>query len=233
LVAEEGAELFAERCEESIERHDVFRVALAGGQTPEKLYRHLGDAPHAREIDWTRVRFFWGDERGVGPEDPASNYGMAYRALLSRVPVPLENIFRMPGEAPDPERAAEAYEATLRREFDRHGDGLPRFDLILLGLGPDGHTASLFPGSPTLEEGRRWVAAVAPRGESYWRLTLTLPVINNAAEVYFITTGRGKAGIVERLVNQRDCESLPAGRIHPARGHLGWLLDREAAALLG
>lgn len=211
-----------------------FTWALSGGSTPKKLYALLASVPFVGRIEWDRVHFFWGDERCVPPEHPDSNYRMAKDALLSAVHPPSGNVHRMPGEA-EPETGAAAYEATLRRvffdTFGTKGD-VPRFDLVLLGMGPDGHTASLFPGAPTLGETRRWVVPTHVQQTIPDRLTMTLPVLNGAAHVAFLVAGADKAERVRDVIERSPGTDLPSQLIRPVRGQVQWLLDAPAAALL-
>ncbi len=208
---------------------DRFTLALAGGDTPRVLYRIL--ATEQRDaIPWGQVHLFWGDERYVPPDDPRSNYRLVRDSLLDVLPIPRRNVHPMPTDFPDPRDAARAYERDLRTYFPAPW---PRLDLVLLGMGPDGHTASLFPGSPALGEQERWVvdarAPVAPPV----RLTLTLPVLNHAASVFFLVAGAEKAEAVRRaLAGPRDPQACPAGAVRPADGRLVWWVDERAAALV-
>jgi 6-phosphogluconolactonase len=211
-----------------------FNWALAGGSTPEALYRLLASPDYVGCIDWTRVHFFWGDERCVSPDHPESNYRMARLALLDTLAPPPENIHRMAGELLPP-LAAERYEAELERCFGlRVGEGFPELDLILLGMGGDGHTASLFPGTPGLAENRRWVIAnlIEPLGVT--RLTLTFPVLDAAANVLFLVAGADKAERLAQVLSGASAqEPLPAQRVRPRRQAPEWLVDAAAAARLG
>jgi 6-phosphogluconolactonase len=211
-----------------------FTVALAGGSTPKSLYRLLTTSPFRETIPWQNTHLFFGDERCVPPDAPESNYGMVKAALLAPLGLPEQNIHRMPGERPDPDEAAREYEAQLHSFFGLAEGALPRFDLILLGLGPDGHCASLFPHKPALQERKRLVVASEPGLEPFvTRLTLTLPVLNHAAQLLFLVAGANKAETLVRVLNgPRDPETLPAQAIAPANGTLSWLVDREAARLL-
>lgn len=198
-------------------------VALAGGRTPRPLYERL--AADLR-IPWPQVVVFWGDERYVPPDDPRSNARMAYEALLGRVPIPPENVHPMPTHFEQPEEAARAYEAVVRAAFC----GPPRFDLVLLGMGPDGHVASLFPGSPAVLETERWVVAVRAAADPPVRLTLTLPVINRARRVDVLVAGAEKrAGLRRALLGPPDPLACPASGVHPEGGLSVWWLDRAAA----
>lgn len=223
---------FARLANQSVSTGGRFSVALSGGSTPKGLYSLLLTPEFRDQIPWTRVHLFWGDERCVPPDHPESNYGMVHETLLSKVPIPEENVYRMKGER-DPQAAADEYELILRRSFQLSEGDLPRFDLILLGLGEDGHTASLFPHSDALRETKRLVTAVyVPELKSY-RLTLTLPVLNNAADVFFLVAGKSKAGILRDVLQGKDgSENLPAQRIRPQLGRVVWLVDQAAAELL-
>ncbi len=206
-VAEAAAEHFAEWAARYVAAQRRFGVALSGGSTPRQLYEQLATGPHGQQVPWERVHVFWGDERAVPPDDPASNYRLAHEALLSKAPLPPANVHRMRGEAENLEEAAAAYEQELRL-------ALPRLDLALLGLGSDGHTASLFPGYPAQHETTRWVVAtgVAPTEPPVRRLTLTLPVLNNAAQVLFLVTGAAKADLVREILSETGAGGrYPAG----------------------
>jgi 6-phosphogluconolactonase len=182
-------------------------------------------------IPWKSIYFFWGDERHVPPTDPESNYRMVYEAMLSKVPVPPQNIFRISGEEKDPELAAKQYEQTVINFFGLNAGRSPRFDLVLLGLGPDGHTASLFPDSTALRETNRLVVATWVEKFKTHRITLTLPVLNNAAVVEFLVSGKEKAGIVHQVLDG-DGNEFPSQMIRPRDGRLVWLLDEAAASEL-
>jgi 6-phosphogluconolactonase len=176
--------------------------------------------------------FFFGDERHVPPDDPESNYRMAREALLSKAPIPAQNVFRVPAENPDAAQAAQAYEKTLR-QFFQPATTFPRFDLILLGMGPDGHTASLFPGGKALQESSRWVVSDWVEKFKTDRISLTLPVLNNAAVVMFLAAGEDKAETLkEVLEGQKPGDQFPSKLVRPADGQLIWLVDRAAAKAL-
>jgi 6-phosphogluconolactonase len=206
-----------------------FVVALAGGSSPAGLYDTLAADPYARQIDWARVHVFWGDERCVPPGHPASNYRVAREHLLDRVPVPAGNVHRIHGED-DPAAAALAYEQELRETFaTREGPPRPapgaRFDLVLLGMGDDGHTASLFPGTAAVRERERWVVAHHVAAASMWRISLTPVVIDTAAEVAFLVVGHEKATTLRRVLEgPYQPEALPAQAIAPHAGRLRWLV---------
>jgi 6-phosphogluconolactonase len=233
VVASTAAGRFVVLARTAIATRGRVCIALAGGQTPEALYRLLAQAPCRDAIDWNRVEILWGDERCVPPDHPDSNYRMAREALLGRVPIPADNVHRMRGGMLDSIAAAREYEEVLRRVCRVHVDVLPRLDLCLLGLGPDGHTASLFPASPAVRERKRWVRAGWVEKLGSWRLTLTPPVINNARHVLFLVTGRDKAEAVRAVLQgPAEPDHLPAQIVRAARGRVEWLLDRDAAGRL-
>lgn len=232
-VAGAAAHLFVEAAQRALRERGRFFVALSGGSTPRALYQLLAAPPYHDQIDWSRTLVFWGDERCVSPESDESNYRMARDALLFHVPVPANQVFRMHGELPNVETAASLYEMDLRRAFALPPDTLPRFDLVLLGLGPDGHTASLFPHTAALGVTDRFVVANHVEKLNTNRLTLTAPVINHAALVVFLVAGSDKTqALAAVLEGPRQPEELPAQMIAPTGGHLIWLVDRAAAASL-
>jgi 6-phosphogluconolactonase len=226
-----AADQLIQVAKDSIPARGWFTIGLAGGSTPRLLYALLTQPARIAQIDWSRVQVFWGDERCVPPDDTESNYLMARQALLDHVPLPAENVHRIFGELA-PEQAARKVELELRQVFP--GMTLPRFDLVLLGLGEDGHTASLFPGSPALDETGRWVVPVehaVPPAPLVTRISLTLPVINSADYVLFLVSGLGKAGILSRVLqNFHRSDLLPAQRVQPDHGRLLWAVDSMAAA---
>jgi 6-phosphogluconolactonase len=220
----------------AIGRRGRFDWALAGGKTPEELYALLASREYVSRVDWSRVHFYWGDERCVPPDHPDSNYRMARASLLDAIQPPAENVHRVPGEL-EPKLAAERYEAELRRCFDRaeHFEltgGFPAFDLILLGMGPDGHTASLFPGSPALAETRRWVVANPIEALTTTRLTLTLPVLNAAASALFLVAGADKAERLGQVLSGASSPELPAQRVRPRGVEPQWFVDGAAGRLI-
>ena len=218
-----AAELFAEQARLCTEARGRFCVALSGGETPRRAYELLAATPWREQVPWPQLEVFWGDERCVPVTDPASNQGMARRTFLDRLPIPTSRIHPMAGEG-EPAAAATAYERELEGLF---GPELPRFDLILLGLGGDGHTASLFPGSAALEERERRVVPAQVSGQPFSRLTLTLPVLNAARLVVFLVSGAAKAEILRRVLRSPESE-LPASRVRPNDGEALWLVDRAA-----
>ena len=211
----------------AIRDHEKFSVALSGGSTPKSLYSVLAKAT----LSWEKIFFFWSDERHVPPDHPESNYRMAKEALLSIVPVPPENIFRVRAEEKDANVVAKDYEEALRSFFRLRPGEFPRFDLILLGLGPDGHTASLFPNTAALNETKLLVVANWVEKFKANRITFTYPVLNNAACVIFLVSGADKADMV-RTVLEDGRADLPSQRVHPVNGRLLWLLDKGAASKL-
>ncbi len=225
-LAEAAAERIAILAAEALDAQERFLLTLAGGSTPRLLYRKLAKEPWRSRIDWTKVEILFGDERAVPPDHPDSNYRMAREALLDHVPVPPEQVHRMPAELEDLEEAAARYETLLRSlASDRP---VPRLDLVLLGVGPDGHTASLFPGTEVLGERKRLVAAVRP-GAGLHRLSLTYPVLNAARHLMFLVAGEGKAAILRRLFRAPDpAHPLPVEGIEP-QGEVSWLVDEAAA----
>jgi len=235
-LARGAADLFVELAAAAVAARGLFTVALAGGTTPSAMYRLLASEEYAARVDWSSVYLFWGDERCVPPDDPASNYRMARETLLDHVPIPTEHIFRIKGELP-PELAAREHEQELRTFFTRHGlrDVCgPKFDLILLGIGDEGHTASLFPGSVVLHDQVRWVVAVDVAADPPRRITLTPLVINAAAQVAFLVAGAQKADILHTVfTTPPHPDQYPAQLIAPVHGQLSWLLDAAAAARLG
>jgi 6-phosphogluconolactonase len=215
---------------EAVAARGKFTIALSGGSTPKSLYNLL--ATNARTtLPWDRMYFFWGDERHVPPTDPESNYRMVEEAMLSKVPIPPANVFRMLAEEPDAEAVAAAYEQTLRKFFQLSSDAVPQFDLILLGMGPDGHTASLFPGTTGLKEKSRLVIANWVEKLKTHRLSFTLPVINAGRVVTFLVNGTDKATVLKAVLEGNEPgEQYPAKLVQPKEGKLIWFLDRAAAS---
>ena len=205
-------------------------IAVSGGETPRGLHRLLAQPPGVEAIPWERLHIFWADERMVPYDDPASNYGAACVDWLGRLPCAAAGIHPVPVDRP-PEVAAHRYAEDLRSHFQRNGPPEPLLDLVVLGVGPDGHTASLFPGDPVLDEQRRWTAAVKGGNPDLWRVTLTYPVLNRARRVLFLAAGDTKAGVVRRALTEAP-PVLPAGRVRPVAGSVTWVLDAEAAGRL-
>ena len=229
-VARAGAERFVVQAKTAIAKRKAFSVALAGGNTPRRMYELLASDDFKTQVDWSAVRIFFGDERSVPGNHPDSNYRAAYESLISRVPIPVEHVYAIEGSG-DPAENAQLYEKELRSAFP---DSVwPGFDLVLLGLGKDGHTASLFPETEALREDKAWVVANWVKGMQTWRITLTAPSICAAHEVQFMVTGPDKAPAVEAIIKgEPDPERYPAQLITPKSGLPTWLLDAEAASRL-
>jgi 6-phosphogluconolactonase len=216
---------------QAVEERGVATMALAGGSTPSRLYRLLAAPPYDRAVPWSRVRLFLGDERCVPADHPDSNERMVRESLLANLPA--QPAFHpMPGGHPDPAAAAGLYADRLVREVPADGGPLPRMDLVLLGMGDDGHTASLFPHTDILDEERLVAAVYVPRLDA-WRLSLTLPVLNAARHVLFLVTGAAKAATLARVLADGPRRGMPASLVRPGAGEVEWHVDREAAALLG
>ena len=215
------------------DRDKTYSVALSGGSTPQRLFARLAADPYRSQVDWSSVLIFWGDERAVSPDHSESNFRMAKENLLDRVPIPPDQIFRIEGERPAQE-AAVRYEEVLLRAFPhKNEEGVPRFDLILLGMGPDGHTASLFPETAVLEERKQWVAAPWVEKFHTHRITLTPPVFNAAKRVLFVVGGSDKDKAAEAVLEGPfQPKRYPAQIVNPTQGDVVWLLDREAASRL-
>ncbi|GIV18079.1 MAG: 6-phosphogluconolactonase [Armatimonadota bacterium] len=222
-LAHAVAESLADRMLQILQWQPRFSLVLSGGKTPRLLY-HLLATEYRQRINWNRVHLFWSDDRYVPHDHPASNFRMVCEMLTDPLNLPLENIHPMPTDAPDPDDAARLYEAQLRHFFG----GFPRFDFILLGMGADGHTASLFPGTSALQERKRWVAVGEAPVEPRVRLTLTLPVLNAAQAVHFLVADADKAETVRRILVENA--PLPAALVLPDHGELVWWLDKDAAS---
>jgi 6-phosphogluconolactonase len=232
--AHQAAALVHAMSEEAIASHGRCLLALSGGSTPKTMYQTLASREWKARFDWSRIFFLFGDERCVPPDHPQSNFAMAQAALFEPLAIHPDHIYRMKGELPDPLAAAQDYEETLRRLTQCSATDMPRLDVILLGLGDDGHTASLFPGTVALHERTKAVTVgTAPIGVPS-RLTLTLGVLNRATVVLFLVSGSGKAPIVRAILEPRSevDRTFPASMVMPAGGRLVWILDRASAAQL-
>jgi 6-phosphogluconolactonase len=230
-----AAEFIAELAEARIRERNIFTLVLAGGSTPRLLYEELASQPIASRIDWQHTHLFWGDERFLSSDHPDSNFSLAFESLISKVELPPANINRVSTEIGSTQAAAEGYEKTLRKFFlpvvgSEEEPYFPSFDVVLLGLGQDGHTASLFPGEAALEEMDRWVLAVdgAKASPPVPRVTLTLPAINKAGYVIFLASGSNKREVFQQVVNNPDASGYPAARVKPA-GRLVWFIDEGLA----
>ncbi len=228
-VARAAAEDFTHRAAEAVAARGRFAVALSGGRTPRRLYTLLADEPYRKAVPWERTHLFWGDERHVPPDDPQSNYRMVREALLSRIAIPEANVHRVLSELPEAAEAAGRYEIELRETFAAPFGQIPRFDLVYLGLGPEGHTASLFPGTTALEIRDRLVVATWVDKLEAFRITMTFPVFAEARAVLFLVEGGQKADILSLVRNPETAAEYPAGRIQPRDGELLWFADRAAA----
>lgn len=227
-LAGEAARRVAESAAEATERRGRFVLVLAGGSTPKTLYGTLAAEPWRSKIAWDKTLIFFGDERCVPPDHPQSNYAMAVATLLSKVPIPKESVHRMKGELSDAAAAAAAYEAEMRGALG--GLETPAFDVVLLGMGPDGHTASLFPGTAALDLTDRWVAANHVPKLDAWRLTLTFPALAAARRVIFLVAGADKAAVASEAFGDGVVAAThPAGRVATIAGRVEVLLDRAAA----
>ncbi len=228
-VSSRAAEIFLDSSRNCINARGRFAVALSGGSTPRRLYSLLGSGRYRDEIDWKHVHLFWADERCVPGDHQESNFKAAFDLFLSKVPVPPGNIHRIKGEKGAGAAAGE-YESDLRKFFSAPAS--PSFDLIILGVGEDGHTASLFPGSPSLAEVSKLAVPVFKESPGINRVTLTFPVLNSASQVLFLVSGRAKGPVVHDILETGNAEHYPAGLVLPERGGATWLLDSEAAEAL-
>ena len=232
-VARAAARLFVDYAWQSISRYGQFLVALSGGDTPRALFEFLASAEFRGQVDWAKVHVFWSDERAVPPDHPDSNYGMARRELLLRVPIPLGNVHRMEAEKANIGRAAHDYEEVLRQYLELDDRGFPRFHLILLGMGADGHTASLFPGTRVTRQTSRWVSTPTVAKLNARRMTLTLPVLDAALRVVFLVMGAGKAETLRAVLEGKADPPYPSQMVQPRdNGSKLFLVDQAAAALL-
>ncbi len=227
-VAQAAAAFIAARIKAALQQQDRFCLALSGGSTPKRLHEILAAAPYREQIDWSKLHIFWGDERYVPLEDERNNARMAYDTLLNLVPVPEEQIHIMRTDLPDPRQSAQEYESLLHRYFD----GKPHsFDLLLLGMGDDAHTLSLFPGTEVVQETRRWCAAFFLTRQDMFRVTITRPVADLSACVLFLTTGKAKAPALKQVLEGAvDYDRYPSQSILPVKGELHWIVDQAAAA---
>ncbi len=232
-LLEAAAHHVLDHAQQAIAARDSCTIALAGGSTPKGLYAILAAPPFRDQLDWTRIRFFWGDERHVPPDHADSNYRMAHETFLRHLPISPAQVHRVPSELPDAQAAADQYEATLREQFETAEPDVPRFDLILLGMGPDGHTASLFPGSRAVHETSRLVAAPWVEKFQASRITVTPVLLNHARQVTFLICGTAKAETLHAVLEGPfQPDALPAQIIGPQAGKLTWLVDQEAGGAL-
>jgi 6-phosphogluconolactonase len=232
-IAQTATAEFLEAALEAVRQKGSSYVALAGGSTPKALYGLLASDPLKSKVPWSKIQFFFGDERHVPPDDAESNFRMAKEAMLDKAPIDPKQVHRIRGEKANAAEAAQEYEQELRTSFALKPDQLPRFDLVLLGMGPEGHTASLFPGTKALKEERRLIVSNWV-GKLYTdRITLTPPVLNNAARVIFMAHGAEKAPALKAVLEgPYEPDQLPAQIIHPNNGRVLWLVDPSAAGML-
>ncbi len=229
MLSAAAAEFILDQAQRAVASTGRFTLALSGGRTPEQLFRLLRTAPFVRKMPWQNTLIFWGDERCVPLNDERNNAHIAFSLLLEHVDIPAANIFRIPVDLP-PVTAAQQYEQTLHRVFDPNA---PRFDLILLGLGSDGHTASLFPGTNAVEEKTRWVTEVFVESHQMSRITMTLPLLNQAKNILFLVSGEEKAEILTKILKpQPENPAYPAQLVQPENGHLRWFVEAGAAVRL-
>ena len=232
-VARAAARLFVDYAWQSIAKHGQFMVALSGGNTPRLLFEILSSAEFRGQVDWAKVHVFWSDERAVQPESAESNFGMARRELLLRVPIPLANVHRMEAEKASIGRAANEYEEVLRKHLQLDDRGFPQFHLIFLGMGADGHTASLFPGTRVTRQTSRWVSTPMVAKLNARRMTLTLPVLEAAMRVVFLVAGPDKAGILHAVLQTKPEPPYPTQMVQMRDNGLKlFLIDEAAAAML-
>ncbi len=234
-LAMAAADIFVRTAIQSVEENGRFAVAISGGSTPRKMHRLLAEPPHVSKIPWDRTHLFWVDDRCVPGTHPASNYGAAKKDFLSRVPIPESQIHPIPRRMP-PDESARQYQETITGFFHLSAGGVPAFDLIFLGMGTDGHTASLFPGATALNNRNRngkdrLAVAVKGGNPDIYRVTLTLPVLNHARNIVFLVSGKEKAPMLRTILNDPK-KDLPAQQVQPGHGKLTWLTDRAAASLL-
>lgn len=230
-LSHEAARTIVRLAQAAITKTGRFTIALSGGSTPKKLYGLLAQEPYRSQIEWANVDVFWSDERNVAPDDPESNYHMAHEVLLSKVPIPTNQIHRMVGEQEDRDAASLAYTREMQNTFGT--EGVPAFDLIQLGMGPEGHTASLFPHQPSLHEQQRIIMPVSVPKPPPPRLTFTPRLLNEAAHILFLVTGAEKADAVQAVLEgDYQPDEYPAQIVHPNKGEVTWMLDTAAAAKL-
>lgn len=229
-LAKKGSEIFCKTANETICQRDRFAVAISGGSTPRTMHRLLAQEPYLSDIPWQKTHIFWVDERMVAYDHPDSNFGTAKKDFLAKIPIPSDQVYPMPVTL-RLEEGADLYQAQLNTFFQNTASDFPVFDLILLGIGKDGHIASLFPGQSSSQEPNRRVLSVRGGKPDVFRLTLNYNVLNNAKHILFLVSGSGKASIVKTIFEEGQAR-LPALRIRPLNGEMTWLLDQEAALLL-
>ena len=229
-LAAKGAQIFCKTAKETIALQGRFAVAVSGGSTPRAMHRLMSQEPYLSDIPWQKTHIFWVDERMVAFDHPDSNFGTAKKDFLNIIPIPSDHVYPIPVMT-RPEEGTALYQAKLKTFFHDMSSDNPVFDLILLGIGKDGHVASLFPGRPQIKEANRWVLNVKGGQPNVFRLTLNYTVLNNARQILFLVSGSGKAAIVKTLLENSQAQ-LPAVKIRPPNGRVIWLLDQAAASLL-
>ncbi len=230
LLAKQAAEIFVAGARRSVDKRGRFTVALSGGTTPGQMQKMLVTEPFIFNIPWQKSHIFWVDERCVSKDSPESNYGSTKKGFIDKVPIPQAQVHWIPCES-SPHLSAKEYQKVLNDFFSFENARIPRFDLIYLGMGADGHIASLFPGQKSLYEKEKLVVTVKGGNPNITRISMTLPLLNQARHIVFLVTGKNKAGIVQKVLEGRKIR-LPAQRIRPLKGQVTWLMDRKAAALL-
>jgi 6-phosphogluconolactonase len=232
VMSEEVANDILKLSRKKIKEKGSFTIALSGGSTPKGVYLAMANKDYIGEFDWENIHFFWTDERFVDADDIKSNYRMVAEALITKIDIPPQNIHPIKTQVKSPKIAAEKYEEELRSFFELAKGEFPTFDLVLLGLGQDGHTASLFPGTEALEEKERLAVSVKHDELAEERISLTYPVINHAKKIMFIVSGREKSDILKKALDEETAGAFPAGKIRPENGELVWYVDVHAAALI-
>ena len=228
-LARLGAALFAATTRSEVDKKGSAFVALSGGSTPRAMHRLLGQPPHRQDIPWHRLYLFWVDERCIPHTDGASNFGTARRDFLGSVDIPRHHIHAMPTE-PGSKEAAQAYAKELEKTVPKNHEGVPCFDIVFLGIGEDGHTASLFPNHEALAEDARWIVPVRGGHPFVDRFTMTFPILNGAKQVVFLASGTTKANMVKQSLDSGTKRTLPAHQVRPVSGDVTWLLDKNAAS---
>lgn len=228
-LARLGAALFAATIRSEVDKKGSAFVALSGGSTPRAMHRRLGQPPQRQDIPWHRLYLFWVDERCVPHTDGASNFGAARRDFLESVDIPRNHIHPMPTK-PGSKKAAQAYAKELEKAVPKNHEGVPCFDIVFLGIGKDGHTASLFPNHDALAEDFRWIVPVRGGHPFVDRLTMTFPILNRAKQVVFLVSGTPKATMVKQILDRGSKTPLPAQQVRPVSGNVTWLLDKNAAS---
>ena len=229
-MAQAAAVLFADAAIKKVKTNDLFTVAISGGTTPRAMYNLLTEEPFISSVAWDKTHFFWVDERFVPRDHPYSNYGSVQKTFIDKIPIPKSHVHPMPVDF-SPERASEKYWDCLMTFFDLEKGKVPRLDLIMLGMGKDGHTASLFPGQRALDERKQLVISVKGGDPFVNRLTMTFPVLNNAMEILVLVSGEDKADTLKAVLETKQ-STLPVQRVRPTHGTLKWLMDRKAASRL-